>query len=86
MAKARARHILVPTKEKCEELKTQIEAGGDFAVLSKRPFDLPIGETRWRPRRVWPGPNGAGIRYCGVQRGSRKSSWSRPNTIWIPSS
>lgn len=35
MAKASARHILVKTKEQCEELKTQIEAGTDFAEVAK---------------------------------------------------
>ena len=47
MAKARARHILVSTnyyrdrssKKSAKDLKTQIEAGGDFARLSKRPFE-----------------------------------------------
>ena len=35
MSKARARHILVSTEEKCKELKTKIEAGEDFAVIAK---------------------------------------------------
>jgi len=35
MARASARHILVEKEEMCEELKTQIEAGGDFADLAK---------------------------------------------------
>ena len=35
MTKARARHILVSTEEKCNELKTKIEAGEDFAVIAK---------------------------------------------------
>jgi peptidyl-prolyl cis-trans isomerase C len=41
MAKARARHILVPTKEQCEDLKTQIEAGGDFGSLAKTHSQCP---------------------------------------------
>ena len=45
MAKARARHILVSTQEKCEELKTQIETGGDFAGSCQGTFYLPIRET-----------------------------------------
>ena len=32
MTKASARHILVETQEQCQELKDQIEAGGDLAV------------------------------------------------------
>ena len=32
---ARARHILVPTEESCDDLKTQIEGGADFADLAK---------------------------------------------------
>jgi peptidyl-prolyl cis-trans isomerase C len=35
MARATARHILVEKEEICEELKTQIEAGADFAKLAK---------------------------------------------------
>jgi peptidyl-prolyl cis-trans isomerase C len=41
MAKARARHILVATKEACEDLKTQIEGGADFAALAKEHSDCP---------------------------------------------
>lgn len=43
MAKARARHILVPTKEQCESLKTQIETGGDFGALAKAHSQCPSG-------------------------------------------
>jgi len=35
MTKARARHILVSTEEKCNELKTKIEGGEDFAAIAK---------------------------------------------------
>ncbi len=35
MTKARARHILVSTEEKCNELKTKIEAGEDFGTIAK---------------------------------------------------
>ena len=35
MTKARARHILVSTEEKCNELKTAIEGGKDFAEVAK---------------------------------------------------
>jgi peptidyl-prolyl cis-trans isomerase C len=44
MAKARARHILVATKEACEDLKTQIEGGADFAALAKEHSDCPSGK------------------------------------------
>lgn len=44
MAKARARHILVSTKEACENLKTQIEGGGDFAELAKTHSTCPSGK------------------------------------------
>ena len=44
MAKARARHILVSTKEACENLKTQIEAGEDFAALAKTHSTCPSGK------------------------------------------
>ena len=35
MARASARHILVASKEACETLKTQIEAGADFADVAR---------------------------------------------------
>jgi peptidyl-prolyl cis-trans isomerase C len=35
MAKATARHILVSSEDKCNELKAQIEAGADFAEVAK---------------------------------------------------
>jgi peptidyl-prolyl cis-trans isomerase C len=44
MARARARHILVATKEACEDLKTQIEGGADFAALAKAHSDCPSGK------------------------------------------
>ena len=36
MKTAKARHILVKTKEECEKLKAQIEAGADFAAVAKK--------------------------------------------------
>jgi len=44
MSKASARHILVSTREQCEELKTQIEEGGDFAALAKEHSTCPSGK------------------------------------------
>ncbi len=44
MPKARARHILVPTKETCENLKSQIEGGADFAKLAKEHSQCPSGK------------------------------------------
>lgn len=44
MAKATARHILVETQDKCEEIKSQIEAGADFAELAKEHSKCPSGE------------------------------------------
>jgi peptidyl-prolyl cis-trans isomerase C len=35
MARASARHILVASKEVCEDLKTKIEAGADFATCAR---------------------------------------------------
>lgn len=43
MAKATARHILVDTAEKCEELKSQIEGGADFAALAMENSSCPSG-------------------------------------------
>ena len=44
MAKAAARHILVPSQEACEQLKTEIQAGGDFAALAKQHSQCPSGK------------------------------------------
>jgi len=44
MATARARHILVDSQEKCEELKNQIEAGTDFAAAAKQHSTCPSGQ------------------------------------------
>ena len=41
MAKARARHILVDSNEKCEELKKDILDGGDFAEMARTHSSCP---------------------------------------------
>lgn len=43
MALASARHILVKSEEKCEELKQQIATGTDFAELAKKHSSCPSG-------------------------------------------
>jgi peptidyl-prolyl cis-trans isomerase C len=43
MASARARHILVDSKEECERLKTEIQGGGSFASLAKAHSKCPSG-------------------------------------------
>ncbi len=43
MARATARHILVETEQQCEELKTQIEGGTDFAEVAKAHSKCPSG-------------------------------------------
>ena len=45
MATASARHILVSSEEICEDLKTQIEAGADFADVAKEHSDCPSGKS-----------------------------------------
>lgn len=44
MAKASARHILVNTQEECENLKTKIEGGEDFAEVAKQHSQCPSGQ------------------------------------------
>jgi peptidyl-prolyl cis-trans isomerase C len=44
MAKATARHILVPTQEECENIRKQIEGGADFAKLAGEHSQCPSGK------------------------------------------
>jgi peptidyl-prolyl cis-trans isomerase C len=43
MPKASARHILVDTREQCEQLKAQIESGADFSQLAREHSNCPSG-------------------------------------------
>jgi len=43
MPRASARHILVPTQEACEDLKTKIAAGESFADLAAQHSTCPSG-------------------------------------------
>ena len=43
MAWATARHILVKSKEKCEELKKEIEDGADFKTVAMENSNCPSG-------------------------------------------
>ena len=43
MVKARARRILVSTMETCEDLKSQIEGGADFAQVAENNSQCPSG-------------------------------------------
>ena len=44
MARATARHILVASKEVCEDLKKQIEAGANFAAVAREHSTCPSGK------------------------------------------
>ena len=44
MAKASARHILVDSQAKCEELKTKIQDGADFADVAREYSTCPSGQ------------------------------------------
>lgn len=43
MPTASARHILVPDEAACQDLKSQIEGGADFADLAKEHSQCPSG-------------------------------------------
>ncbi len=44
MARASARHILVDSEEKCNELKAKIENGSDFAEIARSFSTCPSGQ------------------------------------------
>lgn len=44
MAVCQARHILVPTQEACQDLKTKIENGADFADVARDHSTCPSGK------------------------------------------
>ncbi len=44
MAKASARHILVDSEARCQELKEQIENGDDFAEVARLYSSCPSGK------------------------------------------
>ncbi|MFQ5596824.1 MAG: peptidylprolyl isomerase [Nitrospiria bacterium] len=44
MAKARARHILVSSEAACNDLKSQIAAGADFAKIAETHSQCPSGK------------------------------------------
>lgn len=55
MATASARHILVDTREQCQELKDQIEGGTDFAELARQYSSCPSGQNGGELGRFRPG-------------------------------
>jgi peptidyl-prolyl cis-trans isomerase C len=55
MAQATARHILVDSEEKCTQIKSEIEAGSDFAELAKEHSSCPSGRSGGDLGSIGPG-------------------------------
>lgn len=55
MRKASARHILVESQQMCEDIKSQIENGADFAQLAKQHSLCPSGEQGGDLGAFYPG-------------------------------
>lgn len=52
---ARARHILVASKEDCEEIKEKIQSGSDFAAMAREHSLCPSGKDGGDLGRFSPG-------------------------------
>ena len=55
MARANARHILVKTEEQCNNLKTEIENGREFADLAEQHSLCPSGKQGGELAEFGPG-------------------------------
>ncbi|OHB28243.1 MAG: hypothetical protein A2X84_02175, partial [Desulfuromonadaceae bacterium GWC2_58_13] len=55
MARARARHILVPSEADCNTLKKMIEGGEDFAEIAKIHSKCPSGKEGGDLGEFFPG-------------------------------
>ncbi|TFZ33012.1 peptidylprolyl isomerase, partial [Pseudomonas syringae] len=55
MAKATARHMLVSSEEKCNELKAQIEGGADVAEIAKANSSCPSSRQAGDLGSIGPG-------------------------------
>ena len=55
MKKASARHILVSTEQECEDIRTQIENGADFAEMARKHSQCPSGQQGGNLGEFFPG-------------------------------
>lgn len=55
MRKANARHILVETREQCEEIKTKISDGADFCDMARQYSLCPSGQQGGDLGEFYPG-------------------------------
>ena len=85
-ASVHAKHILVDSEDKCNELLESIVSGGKaFEDVAKESSTCPVRSKRWRSWRIRKRTDGQRIRRCRICSRNRTCGWTGQDTVWIPS-